>query len=220
MKRDAAAQSRQLLSDFRAIMQSAEPPRRAWPRWCVWSRATWGRKSAPSTSAGPTVRWNCSRPKACDGEQSASPAWRPDCRLGRTCRRDQPARALRDARSSPAFEPRPETGEDAYTSFMGVPILYADRVLGVLVVQNISARDYHDEEQEALEMLALVFRPDDRLRRAGAAGDSHPGPWPATAARHAWPDTVSPTVSQRATPYCIRRTSRFGRPLPMTRRRN
>ena len=43
---------------------------------------------------------------------------------------------LKNAPSHPRFSYRPETGEDPYHGFLGVPILRAARVLGVLVVQN------------------------------------------------------------------------------------
>ena len=43
---------------------------------------------------------------------------------------------LSDAQSHPAFSFRPETGEEIYHSFLGVPVLRAGNTLGVLVVQN------------------------------------------------------------------------------------
>jgi phosphotransferase system enzyme I (PtsP) len=64
---------------------------------------------------------------------------------------------LPDARSHPAFEYLPETGEEAYSSFLGVPILRAGRTLGVLVVQNRVHRAYSDEEVEALQTTAMVL---------------------------------------------------------------
>ena len=65
--------------------------------------------------------------------------------------------ALSDARSHPAFAYRPETGEEIYSSLMGVPILRGGRVLGVLVVQNRTKRVYVEEENEALETIAMVL---------------------------------------------------------------
>ena len=52
------------------------------------------------------------------------------------------ARALNlsDAQNHPAFAYLPETGEEIYNSFMGVPVLRAGRTLGVLVVQNKTMR--------------------------------------------------------------------------------
>jgi len=69
------------------------------------------------------------------------------------------ARPLRltDAFSHPRFSYRPETGEDPFHSFLGVPILRGGRVLGVLVVQNSTKRVYDDEEAEALQTVAMVL---------------------------------------------------------------
>jgi phosphotransferase system, enzyme I, PtsP len=65
--------------------------------------------------------------------------------------------ALADAQSHPNFAYRPETGEEIYKSLMGVPILRGGRVVGVLVVQNRKARNYTEEEIEALETIAMVL---------------------------------------------------------------
>ena len=64
---------------------------------------------------------------------------------------------LPDAQSHPAFAYRPETGEEIYHSFLGVPILRSGRVVGVLVVQNRARRHYTEEEVEALQIIATVF---------------------------------------------------------------
>jgi phosphotransferase system enzyme I (PtsP) len=65
--------------------------------------------------------------------------------------------ALADAQSHPAFAYRPETGEEIYHSLLGVPILRAGRVLGVLVVQNRIRRQYTEEEVETLQTVAMVL---------------------------------------------------------------
>src|SRR5216683_3800917 len=64
---------------------------------------------------------------------------------------------LNDAQSHPAFSFRPETGEEIYHSFLGVPILRAGNTLGVLVVQNRARRTYSEEEVEALQTTAMVL---------------------------------------------------------------
>ncbi|KAB2656707.1 phosphoenolpyruvate--protein phosphotransferase [Brucella tritici] len=64
---------------------------------------------------------------------------------------------LTDAQSHPAFAYLPETGEEAYNSFLGVPVLRAGRTLGVLVVQNKTKRAYREDEVEALETTAMVL---------------------------------------------------------------
>lgn len=64
---------------------------------------------------------------------------------------------LSDAQSHPAFAYLPETGEEIYHSFLGVPILRAGRTLGVLVVQNRTMRTYREDEVEALETTGMVL---------------------------------------------------------------
>ncbi len=65
--------------------------------------------------------------------------------------------ALADAQAHPLFAYRPETGEEIYSSLMGVPILRGGRVIGVLAVQNRTERTYSDEEVEVLETIAMVL---------------------------------------------------------------
>jgi phosphotransferase system enzyme I (PtsP) len=64
---------------------------------------------------------------------------------------------LSDAQHHPAFAFRPETGEEIYHSFLGVPILRAGNTLGVLVVQNRAGRNYSEDEEEALQTTAMVL---------------------------------------------------------------
>ncbi|MBN9049699.1 MAG: phosphoenolpyruvate--protein phosphotransferase [Rhizobiales bacterium] len=64
---------------------------------------------------------------------------------------------LSEANRHPAFSYRPETGEEIYQSFLGVPILRAGNILGVLVVQNRARRTYTEEEEEALQTTAMVL---------------------------------------------------------------
>ena len=64
---------------------------------------------------------------------------------------------LTDAQNHPAFSFRPETGEEIYHSFLGVPILRAGNTLGVLVVQNRAQRTYSEDEEEALQTTAMVL---------------------------------------------------------------
>ncbi|MFZ9415196.1 MAG: putative PEP-binding protein [Alphaproteobacteria bacterium] len=65
--------------------------------------------------------------------------------------------ALADAQAHPLFAYKPETGEESFHSLMGVPVLRGGRVLGVLVVQNRSFREYDEEEVEALQTIAMVL---------------------------------------------------------------
>ena len=67
------------------------------------------------------------------------------------------ALALDDAQNHPAFSYRPETGEEIYHSFLGVPILRGGATLGVLVVQNRARRVYTEEEIEAAQTTAMLL---------------------------------------------------------------
>jgi phosphotransferase system enzyme I (PtsP) len=64
---------------------------------------------------------------------------------------------LSEAQAHPAYAYRPETGEEIYHSFLGVPVLRAGNMLGVLVVQNRARRTYSEEEVEALQTTAMVL---------------------------------------------------------------
>ena len=65
--------------------------------------------------------------------------------------------ALSDAQNHPAFSYKPETGEEIYQSFLGVPVLRGGATLGVLVVQNRARRTYSEEEIEALQTTAMLL---------------------------------------------------------------
>ena len=64
---------------------------------------------------------------------------------------------LADAPAHPLFSYRPETGEDPYHSFLGVPILRGGRTLGVLVVQSVAVREFTESEVEDLLTVAMVL---------------------------------------------------------------
>src|ERR1700759_5026433 len=64
---------------------------------------------------------------------------------------------LMDAPDHPSFSYRPETGEDPYHAFLGVPLLRGGRTIGVLVVPNRTARVYTEEEVEDLQIIAMVL---------------------------------------------------------------
>lgn len=64
---------------------------------------------------------------------------------------------LADAPAHPLFSYRPETGEDPYKAFLGVPILRGGRTLGVLVVQSKEDRTFSEDEVEDLLTVAMVL---------------------------------------------------------------
>ncbi len=64
---------------------------------------------------------------------------------------------LAEAAEHPAFIYRPETGEERFHSFAGVPIVRLETPIGVLAVQHAESRRYEDIEIEALQTVAMVL---------------------------------------------------------------
>jgi phosphotransferase system enzyme I (PtsP) len=64
---------------------------------------------------------------------------------------------LAEAASHPSFAYRPETGEESFHSFAGVPIIRREQAIGVLAVQHADPRRYDDVEIEALQTVAMVL---------------------------------------------------------------
>ncbi len=62
-----------------------------------------------------------------------------------------------DAPAAKGFRYMPETGEERYSSFCGVPIQRLGSALGVLVVQSKEAREFSADEVYALEVVAMVL---------------------------------------------------------------
>lgn len=62
-----------------------------------------------------------------------------------------------EASNHPAFSYRPETGEEIYHSLLAVPIERSGQILGVLVVQNRTTKEYSDEDVEVLQSTAMVI---------------------------------------------------------------
>lgn len=64
---------------------------------------------------------------------------------------------LDQAAAHPDFSYRPETGEDMFQSFAGVPIIREERAVGVLCVQHTESRRYEEIEIEALQTVGMVL---------------------------------------------------------------
>ena len=62
-----------------------------------------------------------------------------------------------NAREHPEFRYLPETGEEIYSSFLGVPIQRLGKTLGVLVVQNERPVPYNEDDEAALRVVAMVI---------------------------------------------------------------
>jgi phosphotransferase system enzyme I (PtsP) len=62
--------------------------------------------------------------------------------------------AVEDGPSHPRFKYFPETREERFRSFLGVPLQYRGEPLGVLVVQRVEARAFSEDEIKMLKALA------------------------------------------------------------------
>lgn len=76
---------------------------------------------------------------------------------------------LEKADSHPNYQYIPETGEEKYSSFLGVPIIHHRRVLGVLVVQQADQRRF-DEGEEAF-LITLSAQLSGTIAHAESTGD-------------------------------------------------
>ncbi len=76
--------------------------------------------------------------------------------VGRVARSGQVVNEA-DAPNAKGFRYMPETGEEVFPSFCGVPIRRVGEKLGVLVVQSKEARAFSEDEVYALEVVAMVL---------------------------------------------------------------
>ena len=93
---------------------------------------------------------------------------------------------LAEAASHPEFAYRPETGEELFHSFAGVPIVRRERAIGVLAVQHADPRAYDALEIEALQTVAMVL--SELIANAGLADKASAS---ASTARDAGPVRLS-----------------------------
>ncbi|MEM9971563.1 MAG: phosphoenolpyruvate--protein phosphotransferase, partial [Pseudomonadota bacterium] len=108
--------------------------------------------------------------------------------VGRVARSGQVVNEA-DAPSARGFRFMPETGEEVYSSFCGVPIQRLGERLGVLVVQSRDARAYSEDEIYALEVVAMVLAEMAELGAFVGEGE-------ALRPRHTTPELFRGTVGQ------------------------
>ena len=111
--------------------------------------------------------------------------------VGRVARTGQVMNTA-DAPSQRGFRYMPETGEEIYSSFLGVPIQRLGEKLGVLVVQSREARQFTADEIYALEVVAMVLA---EMAELGA----FVGEGAALKARHTQPVLLRGTTGQEGT---------------------
>jgi len=76
--------------------------------------------------------------------------------VGRVARTKRPINTA-DAPGEKGFRFMPETGEEIFSSFLGVPIQRLGETLGVIVVQSKEARLFTDDEVYGMEVVAMVI---------------------------------------------------------------
>ena len=108
--------------------------------------------------------------------------------VGRTARSRRVINTA-DAPSERGFRYMPETGEERFSSFCGVPIQRVGDILGVLVVQSKKAREFTTDEVYALEVVAMVLA---EMTELGA----FVGEGAALAAPHQRPSLLKGTIAQ------------------------
>ena len=75
--------------------------------------------------------------------------------VGRVAKTSTPINTA-NAPAERGFRYMPETGEEIYSSFLGVPIQRLGEKLGVLVVQSKTARQFSEDALYAVEVVAMV----------------------------------------------------------------
>ena len=111
--------------------------------------------------------------------------------VGRVARFGVPVNSA-DAPAEKGFRFMPETGEEAYSSFLGVPIQRVGEKLGVVVVQSKAARKYSEDEVYGLEVVAMVLAEMTELGAFNGEGD-------ALAALHKQPAMFRGLIGQEGT---------------------
>ena len=76
--------------------------------------------------------------------------------VGRVALRSKPVNTA-NAPAERGFRFMPETGEEIYSAFLGVPVQRLGERMGVLVVQSREARAYSEDDLYALEVVAMVL---------------------------------------------------------------
>jgi phosphotransferase system, enzyme I, PtsP len=90
--------------------------------------------------------------------------------VGRVARTETPVNTG-NAPAEKGFRFMPETGEEIYSSFLGVPVRRVGERLGVLVVQSKTAREFSEDEVYALEVVAMVLAEMTELGAFATDGD-------------------------------------------------
>ena len=111
--------------------------------------------------------------------------------VGRVAKAASPINTA-DAPSERGFRYMPETGEEIFSSFLGVPIQRLGDTLGVLVVQSKEKRQFTPDEVYGLEVVAMVLAEMTELGAFVGTGE-------AMSARLTIPEQIRGSVGQEGT---------------------
>jgi len=111
--------------------------------------------------------------------------------VGRVAKHTKPVNTA-NAPAERGFRYMPETGEEIFSAFLGVPIQRLGERMGVLVVQSKEARAYSEDDIYALEVVAMVLA---EMAELGA----FVGEGAALAAPHQAPNMLRGGVAQEGT---------------------
>ena len=95
--------------------------------------------------------------------------------VGRVAKQAEPINA-KDAPNTKGFRYMPETGEELFSSLLGVLIQRLGEVLGVLVVQSKQPREYTSDDIYALEVVAEVIAEMKELGAFTGEGEAMTAP--------------------------------------------
>lgn len=95
--------------------------------------------------------------------------------VGRVAKTSTPINTA-NAPAEKGFRYMPETGEEIYSSFLGVPIQRLGEKVGVLVVQSKDARLFSEDDIYALEVVAMVVAEMSELGAFIGEGDALAAP--------------------------------------------
>ncbi|HHO70033.1 MAG TPA: GAF domain-containing protein, partial [Halothiobacillus sp.] len=88
--------------------------------------------------------------------------------VGLVARRAEPIN-LENAQQHPCYKFTENIGEESYHAFLGVPIIQRGEMLGVLVVQDLLARRFSNDQESFLVTLAAQLA--SAIRYAQASGE-------------------------------------------------
>ncbi len=95
--------------------------------------------------------------------------------VGRVAKQASPINT-ENAPQTKGFRYMPETGEELFSSLLGVPIQRLGEVLGVLVVQSKDPRKFADDDIYALEVVAMVIAEMKELGAFTGEGEAMTAP--------------------------------------------